>query len=244
MSTQITKTNPQTRHDLGSFMAAWADGVRYGFNCHMLGKIVSFDAAAQTASIQIVFRRQLPDRVVDYPVLVNCPVFVYSGGGGFTSMPVAAGDSCLVLFHDRDIDTWWSTGGINVPPSARAHDLNDGLALIGFRSQANTVGDYSTTYIESRHLGSSVKVGADIRETAAGGSSLVLDANADMKGNGGAEVKLHTKIVAKNGSTDLHTLLTQIADALASLNAAKTGSDVTASITPVYTAINNLLATS
>lgn len=138
------------------------DEIFASFNCHLLGTIVSFDAATQTASIQVNFQRSVYNKqvavdalsnqatpttpnVISFPVLVQCPVMVYSGGGGYMSMPIAAGDTCLVLFHDRDIDSWYASGAITTPNSNRMHSLSDGLAIVGFRSLANAISGYSTT---------------------------------------------------------------------------------------------------
>ena len=61
---------------------------------------------------------------------------VFPGGGGFAlTFPVAAGDECLVVFASRCIDAWWQSGGVGEPMEPRMHDLSDGFALIGVRSQ-------------------------------------------------------------------------------------------------------------
>ena len=52
-------------------------------------------------------------------------------------MPIAVGDDCIVLFSDRSIDTWLFNGIEALPSNSRAHDLADGIALVGIRSLAN-----------------------------------------------------------------------------------------------------------
>lgn len=129
-------------------------------NCHQLGTIQSFDADKQTAQIslnvqRLVYNQQvvsdalsnqrspITPNVISYPVLVDCPVFVLTGGGSYLTMPIKAGDTCLVLFNDRDIDAWFSTGAVVPPNSSRMHDLSDGMAIVGFRSLANVLSGYS-----------------------------------------------------------------------------------------------------
>lgn len=148
--------------DLKDVLNQHKDEIFASFNCHLLGTIVSFDAATQTASISVNFQRAVFNKQVDanavsnqaqpttpnvvsFPVLVQCPVMVYSGGGGYMSMPIGAGDTCLVLFHDRDIDSWYASGATTIPNSNRMHSLSDGLAIVGFRSLANAISGYSTT---------------------------------------------------------------------------------------------------
>ncbi len=159
-----------TDPNLRSLLNAFRDELFYSLNCHQVGKIVSFDAATQSARVQIQIRRlvfnrdqpgqtlQLEPVIVDYPVLLDVPVFVPSGGGGVLTFPVAAGDTCLVCFNDRDVDNWFSTGTASTPNSPRAHSLSDGFALVGFRSKLNPVAPYSTTDAELKYLGGRIQV--------------------------------------------------------------------------------------
>lgn len=118
--------------------------------CHVPGRIQSFDPSKKTASIQLLFATQLPDEtIVNYPVLVDCPVFTPQGGGGAFQAPIAAGDPCLVIFADRNIDAWFQNGSVAVPfdqvggQPGRMHDLSDGMAFVGFNSLADTLPAYS-----------------------------------------------------------------------------------------------------
>src|SRR4051812_16776768 len=94
-------------------------------NCHLFGTIVSFDTAKQTVRVRLNFQRavfnqepnglqqlQNTPTIIDYPVLLDCPAMILSGGGGVITMPIKAGDTCLVLFHDRDFDLWFETGNV------------------------------------------------------------------------------------------------------------------------------------
>jgi hypothetical protein len=110
-------------------------------NCVQIGTIKSYNASLNTAEISVNFKTQLADgRIFDGPVLADCPVFVLSGGGAFINMPIVAGDTCIVLFNDRDIDTWWFSGQVYVPNSPRAHSFSDGIALVGIRPLTNPLG--------------------------------------------------------------------------------------------------------
>jgi hypothetical protein len=137
---------PDMRRLLDNYMTLSA----LKLNCHRIGTIVSFDSTKQTASVQIAALAVFGDKTVPYPVLTQCPVFVPSGGNGCLTMPVSPGDSCLVLFNDRDIDNWYESGAVTAPNTARTHDLSDGLVIVGFRHQANPIVDYSVD-VEMRH---------------------------------------------------------------------------------------------
>ena len=122
--------------------------------CHMPGRIQSFNGTNKTASIQILFAAERPDgTILQFPVLVVCPVFTYQGGGAAFQAPIASGDPCLVVFADRNIDAWYQNGATAVPfdqiggQPGRVHDLSDGMAFVGFNSLADALASYSTTEI-------------------------------------------------------------------------------------------------
>jgi hypothetical protein len=101
-------------------------------NCVQIGKIEKVTASEQTVEISLQIRRLAEDGTSEaYPVLVDCPYFVLQGGGAYIDMPIAAGDYCIVLFNDRDIDNWWSTANVADPASTRKHSFSDAIAIVG-----------------------------------------------------------------------------------------------------------------
>lgn len=117
-------------------------------NCHGVGRIETYDATKQIADVQISVLRQTPDGTITYPILSQCPVLVLGGGKGRVTFPIVKGDTCLVLFNDRDIDNWFTAGATTVPNSPRTHDLSDGLVIVGFRNLSNKLSGISTTDTE------------------------------------------------------------------------------------------------
>lgn len=134
--------------DLPALFQSWRNQVFSELNCHQVGKIVSFDGPTYTASVEIQFKRAVydqapteavpnpPPRVVDYPILVQVPVVVMTGGTAFLYLPIKAGDLCLVLFNDRDLDAWATAGVSTIPNSSRMHSLSDGIAIVGLYNAA------------------------------------------------------------------------------------------------------------
>lgn len=146
----MTKLGPIQPPDLSALLNDYADHLLFRINCHQIGTILSFNETNQTASVALVVLRAVGDTTIPYPVLVDVPVYVPSGGGAVLTMPIAAGDTCLVLFNDRDIDNWFENGATSLPNTDRSHSLADGLAIVGFRSKANSVANYSTTDAQLR----------------------------------------------------------------------------------------------
>lgn len=105
------------------------------------GIVNGFDPVAMTVSVQPSVKGQIQDESgktnsVNLPLLVDVPV-VFPCGGGFTlTHPIKGGDECLVVFASRCIDGWWQGGGVGGTPDERMHDLSDGIAIVGPRSQA------------------------------------------------------------------------------------------------------------
>ena len=179
--------------NLRSLLDAFKQEVFFDLNCHAVGTITAFNATLQTASVQISIPRVVGGRltpgplptdpprwvggkVVPYPLLTDCPVFVPSGGGAALTFPIAAGDPCLVLFNDRDIDNWFTTGNSTPPNSARMHSLSDGLVLVGVRSKANPLANYSTTDAQLRCGGGAVGVGPNSKVDIHSSAGSLLDA--------------------------------------------------------------------
>ncbi len=142
--------------DLNEVLTVAAQGLRSTLNCVNIGIIQSFDASDQTASIRIAIKqiqRIAPDGTrffAERPVLLKCPV-VFPAGGGFTlTFPITAGDECLVLFNDRELDNWLANGGVQAPNTKRSHDLSDGIAFVGLRSNPRKLSGVSTTTAQLR----------------------------------------------------------------------------------------------
>jgi phage baseplate assembly protein gpV len=119
------------------------------------GVIESFDGNAQTCVIQPGIK--IPVRAEDgsvttvaLPQLVDCPAQFPSGGNCTLTFPVAQGDECLVVFSSRCIDGWWQSGGVQEQAEQRMHDLSDGFAILGFRSQPRVLKSVSASSTQLR----------------------------------------------------------------------------------------------
>ncbi|WP_288074683.1 phage baseplate assembly protein V [Pseudomonas sp.] len=119
------------------------------------GIIQSFDPDAMTVTVQPAVRALVRGEAgaqvaTDLPLLLDCPAQFPAGGGCTLTFPVQAGDECLVVFASRCIDAWWQSGGIQNQAELRMHDLSDGFALLGFRSQPRVISGVSTTAAQLR----------------------------------------------------------------------------------------------
>jgi len=107
-------------------------------NCVHVGKIKSYTSATNTATVTINVIRNLKNgTTLEYPELEDCPVFMLYGGTASITMPIQAGDDCLILFNDRCLDDWALSGDIVAPTDTRIHSLSDGIVLVGVKSMAD-----------------------------------------------------------------------------------------------------------
>lgn len=150
---------PQVIPDLNAAIDLKLKILLQTLNCHKVGEVQSFNSQLQTATVKIMHQINVAGILAEYPLLVDVPVFILGGGDRVVTLPVRQGDTCLVLFHDRDFDKWYATGASVEPNTARLHDLADGLCLVGFRSMANPVTAYSTTDVEVRNGSNRLAVG-------------------------------------------------------------------------------------
>lgn len=142
----------------------------------------SWDSLDMTVSAQISVMTQTRDNVtgvwsdVTISVLVKLPVIFQNGGGLSLTFPIAQGDECVIKFADRCFDNWWLAGGVQSQAEFRIHDIHDGFAEVGPRSQPRVIPAISSTAAELRTDDgtAAVAVGLDhsIRLTAPGGLAI------------------------------------------------------------------------
>lgn len=115
-------------------------------------EITSYDFRTQKASVKPTIRRRYADgRIEPYPVINNVPVIFPRAGGASLTFPVKPGDTVLLIFASRSLDTWANSGGTVDQDDNRMHDLNDAIAIPGLipfsaRSKAKNNDDVLLTY--------------------------------------------------------------------------------------------------
>lgn len=104
----------------------------------VVAQIVAFDAARGTCDARPVNKRVTKDetgaRVVKSDVVISgIPVQFPGGGEAEITFPVRVGDYCMLLVNSTSLDRWKTTGGEVEPRDPRRFDLQDCVALVGFR---------------------------------------------------------------------------------------------------------------
>ena len=110
-------------------IAALKEEIQSSMHCALPGVVDSFDADTQTVSVRPMLKQKKA-----LPLLRNVPVFFPGTRENAVTWQISAGDECLLVFADMDIDRWFETGEAEEPVSGRRHDLADAFAFVGFRS--------------------------------------------------------------------------------------------------------------
>ncbi len=138
--------------DLTDALKQMKKDIFLSLNAHHLCTIQSFDTDKQTASATINYKRTVfkPNAagvygpvLLDYPILIDCPVVCLGGGDGSLRFPISVGDEAIVLFNDRSIDNWYQGSATSGVSSPRMHSISDGIILVGVRSMGNVLTDYA-----------------------------------------------------------------------------------------------------
>lgn len=125
-------------------------------NCVKIGTIQSFDATKQEVNVEVAFTQVTSTSptgvktLAPYPLLLNVPVLFPAGGGFTLTFPIEAGDECLLLFNDRQLDNWLAQGAGQPPSVGRAHDLSDAIAIVGLRNNTRALSGVSTSSVQMR----------------------------------------------------------------------------------------------
>lgn len=153
-------TLPRSKPDLRLTLQAFGREILAAFASAQSGTIQAFyPGPPQTADVAlnasiVVSYQQTPGGPLlpitkPYPLLAVVPVIFLGGGGAALTFPVKAGDSCLLVFLDRDNDTWLTTGQTGQPPNtARLHNLSDAVAIVGLRPGPGGLNPFSTTDVQ------------------------------------------------------------------------------------------------
>lgn len=131
--------------------AASAKALR-GVHTALPGRVKDYDVATQTAQVQLAVHLD----GLEVPPLKDVPVCWPGGSEGFLHVPLAAGDTVLVLFAEEDFSRWFDTGSVSPPQVLARHGLH-AIAIPGLRRAkdplAVTAGHVTLSAINELRLG-------------------------------------------------------------------------------------------
>ena len=143
------------------------------------GIVRSYDAANQTAEIELALTRNVPaveeDEAADtfetLPILPSVPVVFPRAGGFYLHFPLAVGDSVLVVFSEQDMNSWRNSAALSDPSVGLRHGLSGGVAIPGLYPRTNPNPDASAS---SGTIGTEGGVAIELRS-----GSIAVDGDSD-----------------------------------------------------------------
>ena len=119
---------------------ALQDCINYNLNCVKVATVLTFDPVKLEVSCRVNNKRlqQLKNDgnqvLRDYPIIYARAHF-YGWGDVGSIYPIEPGMEGLLLFNDRELETWFTTSENGNLAYDRCHDLSDALFICGLHSQ-------------------------------------------------------------------------------------------------------------
>lgn len=127
--------------DLGQIIKTSGLSIASELNCMRIAIVQEFYPDDLTVQVQIAGKKTIglnPDgsqRVREYAPIYAKICYC----NPFITYPIKKGDECVLLFSDREIESWFINGDVNPEGYSRMHDLTDAVALFGIRSIPNMI---------------------------------------------------------------------------------------------------------
>lgn len=190
----------------------------------MPGRVESYDAATQSASVQPLIKREYDDEdghhVETLPVVKDVPVAFPGAGAWRLTFPLAVGDTVLIVWTMASLERWLRTGGLVEPGDPRHHSASDAIVYPGVRDYAHALSGVSSSSLVLGNASVHVEVtGSEVK--AGGSNALALAA---------ALTRLYAAIVAAIGALGVGPASAQLAALKTALDSAgwpASGTDAT-----------------
>lgn len=154
--------------------------------------IQSFDATKQTVVVQPAIMESVRLSgglaTLNLGLVADVPIIMPRAGGYSLTLPIQAGDECLLIIADRCIDAWFQSGGQQAPVEVRRHSISDAFAILGPWSNPRDLTSYSVSAAQLRS-----DDGNTLIEVGAG--EVTIKAN---------NVSVQAQQVTVAGSTNVH----------------------------------------
>ena len=128
-------------NDLLSLIKLSLNDFGENFNCVRVGIVQEFIVKEQIVKVKIASQRLIrinrdgTQTTQDYAEIYAKLCYATP----YMNQPPKVGDECVLLFNDREMESWWINGSSNQRAYNRMHDLTDCIAICGLRSQPKLI---------------------------------------------------------------------------------------------------------
>lgn len=134
------------------------------------------------------------DNLVDkFPMILDVPVLIYSGGGAVVTVPIQVGDIVQLEVNMRNIQNWLdgSTDEIVLPSDSGAFNLNDCVAKPCVYSKTNNPNP-NPEDLELRFNNSIVRLKQDGNITISTGGNITVEQAVNIEVNNSGNTTVNT----------------------------------------------------
>ena len=123
-----------------SLLQALKDTINYNMNCVKVATVIEFNPELLTVKCRVNNKRQKQLNTQGNQILENYPdifakVHFFGWGDVGSIYPIEPGMEGLLLFNDRELESWFLTSENEKLAYDRCHDLSDALFICGLHSQ-------------------------------------------------------------------------------------------------------------
>lgn len=102
-------------------------------------EVVRYDHKKQLVDVRPYHKKKYRDgKTADAPIIYNVPVAFPRAGEAFISLPIGVGHTVMLVFSDRSLEKWLSSGASGEPDDTRKHHVSDAVAIPGGYPFSNT----------------------------------------------------------------------------------------------------------
>lgn len=101
-------------------------------------KILSYDYEKCTVTVHIDIKELYEDgKELSNTIIHNVPLIFPRTINASITLPVSEGDTCLLVFNDRNIKNWALNASDEKPANRRMHMISDCVAIVGLYQEKN-----------------------------------------------------------------------------------------------------------
>lgn len=182
------------------FIEAFQTKIKQDLRVSLPGIITKYDHKKQMADIDFSPELLADNNINPLKGISGVPVIFPRSGGASITMPVKAGDGCLVVFLDRDIRNWLLGKPKDRPMTRRMHNLNDAIAFVGLTPFSAPSVALNNTDLHIQYGGSNITLKPDGMTEVFANKEITIktpDSNVTIKPDGLIEINAAKKIDLK-----------------------------------------------
>ena len=133
----------KNRVDLLTILKLFEEKISFNtVNCVRVGIVDEYNPKTRTAKILIANKMLIGQnsdgsQVTQSYAPIYSKVWFFGWGGVGITHPIEKGQEGILLFSDRELESWYINGGVNPLGEIRAHSLSDSIFITGLTSTPN-----------------------------------------------------------------------------------------------------------